>query len=138
MFNLYPTRNLFPCYILSYMYFMLMVTSGISMHAIKPLRELRTDKNIHIVLCQNAFKNLNMYPSILKNKVVRKKQYLHISLGIIFVYHSIIQWIYSVSCIWKHFRINYYSFIQRLNWLCTQKHICKCTYRHVAFLTKWL
>ena len=30
------------------MYFMLMVTSEISMHAIKPLKQLSTDKNIFI------------------------------------------------------------------------------------------
>ena len=44
MLKLYSPRKRFPCYVLSYMYFMLMVTSGISMHAIKPLKELSTDE----------------------------------------------------------------------------------------------
>ena len=55
------------------MYFMLMVTRGISMHAIKPLKELSTDKNIHIVLCQNALKICICIPLFL-NKVVRERE----------------------------------------------------------------
>ena len=60
---------------------MLMVTNGISMHAIKPLKELSTDKNIHIVLCQNDCKNLHMYLSF-QNKVVRNRSIfsIHVKL----------------------------------------------------------
>ena len=72
--NLYSPSKQFPCYVLSYMYFMLMVTNGISMYAIKPLKELSTDKKYSYSVMPKRLKNLYMYSSFSKNKVVREKK----------------------------------------------------------------
>ena len=50
MLNLYTPRKLwlFPGCILFYMYLMLIVTSKILMHIIKPLKNPITDKNVFI------------------------------------------------------------------------------------------